>query len=609
MAVDTLPQQRPLDQVQTKTLATSTTGRSWAWSLLPPLATAGLLYLCHFPVAWGPLAWVAFVPLLSLVRSSRRARAIYWPAFLGGLVCYVPLLQWFRVADDRMIAAWIFLSFYCALYWPLTLFLLRLFDRRTRLPLVLTAPAVWTALEYFRAHFGSGFSWYLLGYTQHDFLHVLQVADITGVYGLSFLVMAVNALLAEVLLARSWWQVLTSARPGTTTRFALFVRSLTLLVVLLGVLAYGDWRLRQGAGSPGPRLALLQGNISQQVRNGASVDGESAVDIAVYHYLYLADLAVCTSPAPNLLVWPETSWPETWSTLPPGTSSDQVSLAAKNAMVTAKTFNSWWRTPLVVGVDTLVEDNGRTTHYNSAHLIGPDGLLTERYDKIHRVPLGEYVPLRETLPFMKKLAPYDFDYSISEGQRYTRFKEATREGRNYTFGVIICYEDTVPDVVCPYGGGDDLPTADFLLNISNDGWFDGTAEHDEHLAICRFRAVENRRGIARSVNMGISAVIDGNGRVLRPQQIANPPVAPREGSRVKPEDFAVWEVPDGAGELSTSEWHLYKKRAGVLLARIPLDTRSSLYARLGDWVPGVCWCVLLAGCGLALLRPRPVGVT
>ncbi len=184
---------------------------------------------------------------------------------------------------------------------------------------------------------------------------------------------------------------------------------------------------------------------------------------------------------------------------------------------------------------------------------------------------------------------------------------ATREGRNYTFGAFICYEDTVPEVVRPYGGGDELPPADFLLNISNDGWFDGTAEHDEHLAICRFRAVENRRGVARAVNMGISAVIDGTGRVLRPQQVATPPLQPRQNSKVKPDDFAVWEIPDGAGELPTSEWRLYKKRAGVLLARIPLDTRTSLYARTGDWVAGLCWFVLLLGCGLAVFRPRPSG--
>ena len=84
----------------------------------------------------------------------------------------------------------------------------------------------------------------------------------------------------------------------------------------------------------------------------------------------------------------------------------------------------------------------------------------------------------------------------------------------YSFGVAICYEDTDPDRTRPYGGGDGGPPADFLLNISNDGWFDGTSEHDEHLAICRFRAVECRRSVGRAVNMGISAVIDGNGRVL-----------------------------------------------------------------------------------------------
>jgi apolipoprotein N-acyltransferase len=130
--------------------------------------------------------------------------------------------------------------------------------------------------------------------------------------------------------------------------------------------------------------------------------------------------------------------------------------------------------------------------------------------------------------------------------------------------------------------------ADFLLNISNDGWFDGTSEHDEHLSICRFRAVECRRAIARAVNMGISAVIDGSGRVLSPMDSTNRKASP-----------FVWKLPPGsqrATDLPVHDWWRFKKVQGVLQGPVPIDHRTSFYAQWGDWLPQICW--LLIGFGL-----------
>src|SRR6476469_9815282 len=115
--------------------------------LLPALPAAALLYLAYFPVAWGWLGWVGLVPLLGLVRSKARPRRLYVAAFVVGLAFYVPILQWFRVADVRMYFAWIFLALYCALYFPAAIALVRFLESRTRLPLVVTLPVVWTALE------------------------------------------------------------------------------------------------------------------------------------------------------------------------------------------------------------------------------------------------------------------------------------------------------------------------------------------------------------------------------------------------------------------------------------------------------------------------------
>jgi apolipoprotein N-acyltransferase len=562
--------------------------------LLPPaLMTGGLLWLCYFPVACGWLAWVAQVPLLCLVRLPRRRwRFPHIAAIAGGLVFYFLAIQWMRVADPRMYFTWAFLAIYCALYFPLFVFLVRLLDRRTRLPLVVTVPVVWTALEFLRATFGTGFSWYLLGHSQHDALTLIQISDLTGAYGVSFVVAAVNALLYEVLYGSDWFRRCLAAPAAAPrwSRVALLAQGLGVVGLLLAAVGYGIWSLKHDAFEPGPHIALIQGNVDQRIRNQSSVEEEAAREMNA-HFTDLADLA--GSYGPRLLVWPETSAPATWVETLPGQPAPSSQEMARQAAAR-------WPTYTLFGLNSQVwSADGKRRQYNSAVLIGPDGKSGGRYDKIHRVPFGEYVPLRDWLPWMNQLAPYDFDYSVWPGEEFTRFSMATPwlfTGRpSVTFGVLICYEDTDPEVARPYGGGDGRPAADFLLNISNDGWFDGTSEHDQHLAICRFRAVENRRCVARSVNMGISAVIDSNGRVLAPRQLKSP-----EGAHLR--GVQVWkaEAEPGAASLPLSRWQEFKKVPGVLLAEVPLDDRVSLYARWGDWLPWACWVVV----GLGIVWPR-----
>jgi apolipoprotein N-acyltransferase len=183
---------------------------------------------------------------------------------------------------------------------------------------------------------------------------------------------------------------------------------------------------------------------------------------------------------------------------------------------------------------------------------------------MHRVPFGEYVPLRDTIPWLKKLTPYpeDVDYNLAAGEVATRFRLPVR-GRAYTFGVLICYEDSDAPLAREYVRPGAGPPVDFLVNISNDGWFMKTAEHAEHLAVSRFRAVECRRALVRAVNMGVSAVVDSNGRVVR---------------------------------LPGDTWRSSKGVEAVLTATVPVDTRMSLYAYAGDWLPWACWAGLAYGC-------------
>jgi apolipoprotein N-acyltransferase len=308
---------------------------------------------------------------------------------------------------------------------------------------------------------------------------------------------------------------------------------------------------------------LLQGNLDQRIRNVATAPGGAAGAVRDFrdHYARLCHKAALGNA--RLIVWPETSLLYAWEELAPGLSVEEVSKEWKNCdrdrEEIADMVASLAHTNVVVGVkaDVLEADN-RERQYNSAVLIKADGQIAGRYDKMHCVPFGEYVPLRDWLPWLNKFAPYDYDYSITPGKQFTRFALD-----KYHFGVVICYEDTDPTLARQYvRSAEGEPTADFLINISNDGWFDGTSQHEEHLAICRFRAVECRRTLARAVNMGVSAVIDGNGRVIA---------------------------------LPGPTWKESKKVEAVLTAALPIDHRSSLYAQWGDWLPWSCWLAIGAG--------------
>jgi apolipoprotein N-acyltransferase len=502
-------------------------------------------------------------------------------------------MQWMRVADPRMYATWIGLAFYCSLYFPLAVYLIRFLDRRTSLPLIVTVPVVWTAMEFLRSTFGGGFAWYMLAHSQHTFLPLIQIADLTGAYGVSFLIAAVNALTLEIAWGRPSIRAWLSGPEALqrASRIGLLVQSLLVLVALLGTTLYGFWRLGQDRLNPGPRIALLQGNLDQRLRNDSAVS-ENAAKSMERHFSDLADLAAVYRP--DLIIWPETSWPYDWL--------EEAQGPIPRCLAMAQDMAQQWRTNLLVGMNAAtMEADGLPHRYNSAILMDRHGKAAGRYDKIHRVPFGEYVPFRDWLPWMNWFAPYDFDYSVWPGKQHTRFPLVETGGvMKFTFGVLICYEDTDAEVSRAYGGGDGQEPVDFLLNISNDGWFDGTSEHDQHLAICRFRAIECRRAVTRGVNMGISAVIDSNGRVLQPQEL------PRPDPRVDL-DFHVWTVPmqrDSATELPVSRWHEYKKVAGVILATVPIYGRVSLYARWGDWLPWACLLALGSVFVLAWVRRK-----
>lgn len=556
---------------------------------LPAILTGPLLWAAFFPLNLGPLAFVALVPWLTLVRSPASGKRLYLAGYLGGVAFFLPALQWVRVAHPAMYASWIGLALACPLFWLLGLFLLRRIDQLKFVPLTVSVPVVWVALEYARAHFPTGFpflqhvglyqmigfGWYFLGYTQHDFTALTQVADLGGIYVVSFLVAAVNGAVAERAMqsaaVRRWLRWNEPLAPVRSWSFAAGG-------LILATLVYGLVALNHGPFLDGPKVSALQANVGQSEK----MEDEGGL-FARYQKLCLEAAAA----EPDLIVWPETCYPFGWFTIAPGLDPKQVNEKYRDAVSRHRGVirfyasgradgfipnPNWvappWRSNVLLGLNSYEWDGSREVPANTAILFDKDGTDLARYDKMHLVPFGEYVPFRETLPWMTTFTPYTHDYSCRPGESWTRFPLTTRDDRNYTFGCLICYEDSDPYLARQYVRSEPVS---FLVNISNDGWFNGTEEHEQHLAICRFRAIEARRSVVRAVNMGISCVIDPDGRVIA---------------------------------LPGDSWSNSKKIDAFVTANVPLDSRESWYSKLGDWLPALCWGLLVLGHFVSMYRRR-----
>jgi len=290
-------------------------------------------------------------------------------------------------------------------------------------------------------------------------------------------------------------------------------------------------------------------------------------------HTYFEMIEAAAKEKPDLFLLPETPW---YMYLNPE-ARDFFKLS-RDSFRQFQSYATQFNASIVTGSASLE----RTPHdllakerrYNSATLFHPDGSEPDRYDKIHLVYFGEVVPfrfgrLRPIYLWLNRLMPFagadrGQEYSLFSGRKFNTFTmtPASQPGKNYRFGTPICYEDVMPYVsrefVC---GGSNEKRSDFLLNISNDGWYGRGAQQPQHLAICVFRAVENRVGIARAVTTGVSAFIDPTGLVH-----------------------------DRVAGTSGRNW---PGESGFRVAPIRVDSRYALYSQYGDWFAWGCALVWL----------------
>lgn len=450
---------------------------------------SGLLLTASFPVMGnGMVAWFALVPLLAALRNLTALHG-FQLGFLTGIVHYLTLLYWFvpflnTYGPFPMLMSMgvlLLLSTYLAIYVGLFSMTLAYIGMSIT-SLFLLAPTLWVSLEFARSLLFSGFPWELLGHTQYNALHIIQISDIVGVYGISFLILLSNGLLFFL-----YRHVTRQNRQGQTGLKQLFAAALVVVGVVGAVLCYGAWRIdtleNRISRAPHKRIAIVQGNIDQTKK------WDPAYQIStIEKYLKLSKSEQANRP--DLMVWPETAMPFYFVKHIPLTKMVLQGIQS-NA------------TDTLIGSPAYTQEGQQVQYYNRAFLVRSDGVVADSYDKAHLVPFGEYVPLKQWLPFLGKMVEHVGDFSTgSVGD--------TLEWGEHKIGALICYELIFPFLsraAVQKGAG-------LLINITNDAWYGKTSAPYQHFSMAVFRTVETRRALVRSANTGISGFIDPTGRVV-----------------------------------------------------------------------------------------------
>ena len=424
--------------------------------------------------------WFALIPLLFAVEGKSTYKS-FLAGWFCGFIFYTGLIYWIVVVTTTYggliyplgIFVMLLLVTYLSLYCGLALALSRFIEGRTPFTLPLILPFTWVSLEYIRSFAFSGFPWESLGYAIYQSRYLIQCADITGIYGMSFIIVFTNV--SGYLLLRG-----ISER-----RFPVKEIVLTISLITLALL-YGRGRLIEiekiSQSSPPMPVGLIQGNIDQGIKWNRAFRQQA---ITVHQRLSVEALA----NGARFIIWPESSTPFYF----------QSSLDYQRVILDIISGSD---TYMLIGSPFFSQHNGTIRNYNSAFLLSPLRKVLDRYDKIHLVPYGEYIPLRRFFPFINKMVVGIGDFYPGEVRTLFTLPEGL-------FSVLICYEIIFPDLTRKFV----KDGAQFLVNITNDAWFGNTSAPHQHLSMAMVRAIENRRFIARAANTGISAIIDATGNL------------------------------------------------------------------------------------------------
>ena len=487
---------------------------------------SAVLFSAAFPPSpLGFVAYVSLVPLLMALENKSPGPA-FGIGYLFGLISNVLLLFWVGWATiGGTIAALVLLCLYTAFLCWFYSFLQKKWQRSA----VFFFPFLWVAMEYARSLTEMSFPWLNLAYTQTYYLKLIQYASLWGNYAVSFWILLLNLLVYLLFRRRTGW------------------KTATILFAILMVLPYiyGTRAMSGKIEGEEIKIALLQGNMNPEIKWD-----QDLLDYNIQTYIDMSQEAARESV--DFIIWPETAAP--------------CYLAAEGVYLekvqqTCDQLN----VPLLVGTnDYRVAPDGNIEYFNSAFLFTPYADHPAVYNKIHLVPFSEKLPYDEYLGITKRIQLGQSDFS--NGKEYTTFQ--IPKGK---FAVLICFESVYPALVRQFVNRG----IDFLVNITNDGWFGKTHGPFQHARIAVFRAIENRMAIARCANTGISMFVDPYGRVRKP-------------TRVYTRDMVIDSIPlKGSGKVGWSA--------------------RTFYARHGDWFAQACLLIAFVATLTALVRKSPTG--
>jgi apolipoprotein N-acyltransferase len=429
-------------------------------------------------------SWISLIPLLFVLAKKKP-----WKAFLfglaGGSAFYATLIYWIpsvpahygNLSIPLSLLIYAVFVLVLALFWALFGFLFAVINRTYPRLVFILAPFLWVSTEYIVTHFFTGFPWGLIGYGQHKNLYFLQMAAVTGIYGLSFII---------VLFQCSF---VFSIKSRTKSPFFAAL-ALVLLIHVAGYVSLRPADVTRDSFS----ASVVQGNVSSDI--SWSELSASDIENIFNQHLELSHRAVLTGS--RFIVWPEFSVPLCFS-CPYGIYQEFKDRLYQFVKETGCS--------LLLGTNEKKVTEGETKYFNTALLLKPDHSV-ERYFKIHLVPFGEYTPYKKVFSFITRVTHAIGDVTPGEEQ-----KLLNHEGAH--FGSPICYEIIFPDLVRRFV----KKGARFLVTITNDGWYGRSAAPYQHFAMSAVRAVENRRYLLRAATTGISGIIDPYGRILKSSEL------------------------------------------------------------------------------------------
>ncbi|MGH7934068.1 MAG: apolipoprotein N-acyltransferase [Candidatus Binataceae bacterium] len=436
------------------------------------------------------LAWVAFVPLLYAIEEQ-PFKHVFAYAWLQGFACFVASLYWIALTLHNFthldltlaVLPMLLLAGVVALFTAVAIWAAVFTSRRLRVPIFVTMPIAWAAVEWVRTYFPIGFPWNLLGYTAYRNLDLIQFAEFTGVYGVSALIIFFNAVVYVVLFTRH------SRRAQTW--------SLGVLTALMAAaIIFGDVRMNQLEKAPAKgtlKIAMIQGDIPQSIKWNPQF-------LTTSFNVYLDQSHRAARLGADLIVWPEAA--AAFFFQPTNDYPVQfIGDAAYRARLLALARNTG--EPILFGAPALGVEDGRPGFYNRAYLVSGMGKVEGWYDKIRLVPFGEYVPLRSVFGYFVNRVVAGFG-DMFPGRVQTIF-----EVKGAKLGVLICYESIFPNLArTAVKRG-----ADILVNITNDAWYGESSAPYQLLAMAAMRSVETKVPTVRVANTGISAVIEPDGEI------------------------------------------------------------------------------------------------